>query len=123
MSAGRDVVRIDVGTREEGVVRFIGDNGDGFGTRHAVKLFGVLQRLHHAGDAEGTEVGQSPVQRITRLYWDYEWAAPAPACFFTIRRVCREEPTADLERLGYHSQADLSGGSSSGANDYLYDIK
>lgn len=87
---GREKARVEVGSRRDGdqIVYFVRDNGTGFDMKHADKLFGVFQRLHHAEEFEGSGIGLATVQRIVNRHGGKAWAEAEPgkgaAFYFTI---------------------------------------
>jgi light-regulated signal transduction histidine kinase (bacteriophytochrome) len=95
-------------TREEAVISigvasdtpreltfFIQDNGVGFDTAYADKLFGVFQRLHRVEEFEGTGIGLANVRRIIQRHGGNTWAKAEPGLgatfYFTIPAEARAQ--------------------------------
>jgi light-regulated signal transduction histidine kinase (bacteriophytochrome) len=84
----REPARIEVfadGAGQPEPVIVVRDNGAGFASEHASRLFGVFQRLHTQAEFEGTGIGLATVHRVVTRHGGHVWAEAAPgagATFF-----------------------------------------
>ncbi len=96
-TSGRDDASIEFGTAPSGdaaVCCYVRDNGAGFDSAYAGKLFQPFQRLHAARDFPGAGTGLASVRQIVERHGGHAWAEGAVGAGATFYFTLDEKESA-----------------------------
>jgi signal transduction histidine kinase len=97
-SARVDKPRIEVGSVENNgtFAYYVRDNGIGFDSQHAPKLFSAFQRMENSEGYAGYGIGLATVKRIILRHGGKIWAESEPGhgagFYFTLNEVKNSNP-------------------------------
>jgi signal transduction histidine kinase len=95
----RPVVRIDAETNGDRCRIIVEDNGIGFDSKYAERIFSAFERLHSRSDYEGTGIGLSIARKIARRHGGEltAYGAPGRGAVFTLTLPVIQQPPAIVE--------------------------